>query len=175
MSSFDRRSLGFPRHQEKAARERKPVFPEGVPGLEQGVPKNLVQAPGRSRSTSRTPRLRPPPPRRHPRRSRNRNAAPRASSRPWRRRPRPTPHQAPDPNAAPEEEGSTAAAPPAPEAEDRAPAHHGTAARCAGPARAAAAATIRRTIPGADAERHLYALISVFHGIGGRVDSIIAA
>ena len=43
----------------------------------------------------------------------------------------PAPAAAPDGEAAPEEEGSTAAAPPAPKAqEDRAPANHGAAARC---------------------------------------------
>ena len=72
------------------------------------------------------------------------------------------PGAAADPDAAPVDEGGTAAAPPAPKPKkDRAQAHHrpagGSAGRpvdvaCAGPA------TIRRTVPGPDAERHFHAL-----------------
>ena len=66
-----------------------------------------------------------------------------------------------DPDAAPEEEGGTAAAPPGAAAqEDRAQAHHRAAARAGssiGRARDIDA-TIRRTVPGADAERFVHAL-----------------
>ena len=154
--------LDFLDTKKKLPGERKPVFPEGVPGLEQGVPKDCTRAPSRSRWTSRTPRQRLPP-RRPPQEPKSKRGAkgkqPAAAGR--------APDAAsslpsPDADAAPEEEGSTAAAPPPPKAEDRAPAHHRTAARCACAARAAAGATIRCTVPGADAERHLYALIWFF-------------
>src|SRR5712664_513252 len=44
MSSFDPSDLlDFVDTKKKLPGERKPVFPEGVPGLEQGVPKNLYK------------------------------------------------------------------------------------------------------------------------------------
>src|ERR1700704_2613406 len=44
MSSFDPSDLlDFLDTKKKLPGERKPVFPEGVPGLEQGVPKNLYK------------------------------------------------------------------------------------------------------------------------------------
>ena len=44
MSSFDPTDmLDFLDTKKKLAGDRKPVFPEGVPGLEQGVPKNLYR------------------------------------------------------------------------------------------------------------------------------------
>src|SRR3979409_327398 len=43
-SSFDPSDLlDFLDTKKKLPGERKPVFPEGVPGLEQGVPKNLYK------------------------------------------------------------------------------------------------------------------------------------
>ena len=162
MGNFDPTDmLDFLDTKKKLPGERKPVFPDGVPGLEQGVPKELYKGARQQQiDRSRTRRLRPPPRRR--RRSRNRRAPrnPRASRRrpPPARRPRHEPAAA-DPDAAPEEEGGTAAAPPAPQAqEDRAQAHHRAAARPAGRAigaRLRHAATIRRAVPGAAAERHL--------------------
>ena len=42
ISSFDPSDmLDFLDTKKKLAGERKPVFPDGVPGLEQGVPKSL--------------------------------------------------------------------------------------------------------------------------------------
>src|SRR6187402_3684961 len=44
MSSFDPSDLlDFLDTKKKLPGERKPVFPEGVPGLEQGVPKDLYK------------------------------------------------------------------------------------------------------------------------------------
>src|SRR4249919_262587 len=44
MSSFDPTDLlDFLDTKKKLPGERKPVFPEGVPGLEQGVPKDLYK------------------------------------------------------------------------------------------------------------------------------------
>src|ERR1700710_2527862 len=44
MSNFDPSDLlDFLDTKKKLPGERKPVFPEGVPGLEQGVPKNLYK------------------------------------------------------------------------------------------------------------------------------------
>src|ERR1700709_2480905 len=44
LSSFDPSDLlDFLDTKKKRRGERKPVFPEGVPGLEQGVPKNLYK------------------------------------------------------------------------------------------------------------------------------------
>src|ERR1700681_83514 len=44
ISSFDPMDmLDFLDTKKKLPGERKPVFPEGVPGLEQGVPKNLYK------------------------------------------------------------------------------------------------------------------------------------
>src|SRR5258707_11954709 len=44
LSSFDPSDLlDFLDTKKKLPGERKPVFPEGVPGLEQGVPKNLYK------------------------------------------------------------------------------------------------------------------------------------
>src|SRR5437763_5520501 len=45
MSSFDPSDLlDFLDTKKKLPGERKPVFPEGVPGLEQGVPKELYRS-----------------------------------------------------------------------------------------------------------------------------------
>ena len=63
MSNWDPSDLlDFLDTKKKLPGERKPVFPEGVPGLEQGVPKELYKGAARSSSTSRTPPPRPLPP-----------------------------------------------------------------------------------------------------------------
>ena len=105
--------LDFLDTKKKLPGERKPVFPDGVPGLEQGVPKELYKGSraGADRSAERR-RLRP-----------LRSAAGGAeieargeiqgqASAGRRHAPAAEPAAAAD--AAPEEEGSTAAAPPAP-------------------------------------------------------------
>src|ERR1700676_5626153 len=50
MSSFDPSDLlDFLDTKKKLPGERKPVFPEGVPGLEQGVPKHLYKGSAQER------------------------------------------------------------------------------------------------------------------------------
>ena len=94
--------LDFLDTKKKLPGDRKPVFPEGVPGLEQGVPKDLYKG---SRQQVDDPNAQ----------AAAATAGGRTEIEAWReiqgqtgRRP------AADPDAAPEEEGSTAAAPPAP-------------------------------------------------------------
>jgi len=110
MSSFDPSDLlDFLDTKKKLPGDRKPVFPDGVPGLEQGVPKELykgsrqeqidqqnAQAAGASAPSAQDPKSK----------RAAKGKQPVAAST--------APAAAPDPDAAPEEEGSTAAAPPAP-------------------------------------------------------------
>ena len=113
MSSFDPSDmLDFLDTKKKLPGERKAVFPEGVPGLEQGVPKDLYKG---SRSeqleqqnaAAAAAAAAPPPAAKGAAKSRGKQAPATASR-------APDPGAAPDPDAAPEEEGSTAAAPPPP-------------------------------------------------------------
>jgi hypothetical protein len=159
--------LAFLDTKKKLPGDRKPVFPEGVPGLEQGVPKDLYKgarqqvddpnaqaaaagssAGGRTESKrGANPRAnRPPPP-------------------PLRQRPRRRPRG----------EGGTAAAPPAPKPakivrkRTTAPPPRTNRPRLLNPA------TVR--FPGADAERYVHALISSFRSIDtpfekGRLDHL---
>ena len=159
MGNFDPTDmLDFLDTKKKLPGERKPVFPDGVPGLEQGVPKDLYRGARQQQiddPNAQAAVARAPPPQ-EPKSKGSRN--PRAS----RRRPpcaRRAARAAADPDAAPEEEGGTAAAPPAPQPK-RIVRKRTTAPPPdpAGRARAASAATIRRTVPGADAERYVYAL-----------------
>ena len=96
--------LDFLDTKKKLPGDRKPVFPEGVPGLEQGVPKDLYKG---SRQQVDDPNAQ----------AARSSAGGRTEIEAWResqgqtgRRTR----RCGDPDAAPEEEGSTAAAPPAP-------------------------------------------------------------
>src|SRR5205823_7256759 len=68
MSSFDPSDLlDFLDTKKKLPGERKPVFPEGVPGLEQGVPKDLYKGASQQQvvepnaQTAAAPPLEPPP------------------------------------------------------------------------------------------------------------------
>jgi hypothetical protein len=95
--------LDFLDTKKKLPGERKPVFPEGVPGLEQGVPKDLYKGARQDDPNAQAAAVEPPP--EEPKakkgtKSRGKQAA--------------APAAAVDPDAAPEEEGGTAAAPPAP-------------------------------------------------------------
>jgi hypothetical protein len=97
--------LDFLDTKKKLPGDRKPVFPEGVPGLEQGVPKDLykgsrqqVDDPNAQAATAAPPPAEDPKSKRGAKSKGKQAAAPAAA----------------DPDAAPEEEGSTAAAPPAP-------------------------------------------------------------
>ena len=96
--------LDFLDTKKKLPGDRKPVFPEGVPGLEQGVPKDLYRGarqqddPQRAGRRRACRRLEEPKAKRGAKSKGKQAAAPAAV----------------DPDAAPEEEGGTAAAPPAP-------------------------------------------------------------
>ena len=104
MGNFDPTDmLDFLDTKKKLPGERKPVFPEGVPGLEQGVPKDLYKGARQDDPNAQAAAVAPLP--EEPKskkgtKSRGKQAA--------------APAAAVDPDAAPEEEGSTAAAPPAP-------------------------------------------------------------
>jgi predicted small lipoprotein YifL len=115
LSSFDPSDLlDFLDTKKKLPGERKPVFPEGVPGLEQGVPKNLYkgsrqeQIDQQNAEAAAAAAAAPPP--QEPKSKRGAKAKPPATA----ARAPDAAQQAPDADAAPEEEGSTAAAPPAP-------------------------------------------------------------
>jgi hypothetical protein len=106
MGNFDPTDLlDFLDTKKKLPGERKPVFPEGVPGLEQGVPKDLYKGARQQVDDPNAQAAAVAPPPEEPKtkrgaKSRGKQAAATTS--------------AVDPDAAPEEEGSTAAAPPAP-------------------------------------------------------------
>src|SRR5256885_14501249 len=120
MSSFDPSerpdSLGT---KKKWPGERKPVFPEGVPGLEQGVPKGLYKgsaqeqidqqnAQAAAAAAAAAPPEEPKSKQLAKSKGKSKQAATATTA------PAEEPAAAPDPNAAAEAEGSTAAAPPAP-------------------------------------------------------------
>lgn len=92
-------------NKKKLAGERKPVFPEGVPGLEQGVPKSLYKGAQQQDQAAVEAAPVAPPPEAKPKRSRSHRGAVAA---------RPAAQPAPDAEPAAQEDGSTAAAPPAP-------------------------------------------------------------
>jgi hypothetical protein len=100
--------LDFLDTKKKLPGDRKPVFPEGVPGLEQGVPKDLYKG---SRQQVDDPNAQAaaaaPPPAEEPKSKRGAKSKGKQAAAPA--------AAAADPDAAaPEEEGGTAAAPPAP-------------------------------------------------------------
>jgi len=119
-SNFDPSDLlDFLDTKKKLPGERKPVFPEGVPGLDQGVPKELYKGSAQERLDQQNAQATataaaPPPEAEEPKskqaaKSRGKSKQPATAST--------APAQDPaaaDPDAAPQEEGSTAAAPPAP-------------------------------------------------------------
>jgi hypothetical protein len=115
MNGFDPTDLlDFLDTKKKLPGERKAVFPEGVPGLEQGVPKELYRGAGQQQSQDIGSA---PPPVEEPRskpvgKGKNRQPAV-AGTAPGRNAAR-EPVAAPEADVVPEEEGSTAAAPPAP-------------------------------------------------------------
>ena len=95
--------LDFLDTKKKLPGDRKPVFPEGVPGLEQGVPKDLYRG-TRQQVDDPNAQAAAPAPAEEPKSKRGTKAKGKQAAAP----------AAADPDAAPEEEGSTAAAPPAP-------------------------------------------------------------
>jgi hypothetical protein len=114
LSSFDPSDLlDFLDTKKKLPGERKPVFPEGVPGLEQGVPKNLYKGSRQEQidqQNAEAAAAAAAPPPQEPKSKRGAKAKQPAAA----ARAPDAAQQAPDADAAPEEEGSTAAAPPAP-------------------------------------------------------------
>ena len=94
--------------KKKLPGDRKPVFPAGVPGLEQGVPKELykgaAQQPLDQQNVQAVAAATPEEPNSKDPKSKGKNKQPATAST----------APAGDAAAAPEEDGSTAAAPPAP-------------------------------------------------------------
>ena len=97
--------LDFLDTKKKLPGDRKPVFPEGVPGLEQGVPKDLYKG-SRQQVDDPNAQAAAPPPAEEPKSKRGAKSKGKQAAAPA--------AAAADPDAAPEEEGGTAAAPPAP-------------------------------------------------------------
>ncbi|MCA6113394.1 hypothetical protein J6524_00410 [Bradyrhizobium sp. WSM 1738] len=103
--SFDPTDLlDFLDTKKKLPGERKPVFPEGVPGLEQGVPRDLYKGARQQVDDPNAQAAVAAPPPEEPKSKRGAKSRGKQAAAP----------AAADPDAAPEEEGSTAAAPPAP-------------------------------------------------------------
>jgi hypothetical protein len=112
LSNFDPTDmLDFLDTKKKLPGERKPVFPDGVPGLEQGVPKELYKGSRQEQidqQNAQAAAATAAPPPEEPKSKRAAKGKPPAMA-------STAPGAAPDPDAAPaEEEGGTAAAPPAP-------------------------------------------------------------
>src|SRR6478736_7492417 len=104
-SSFDPSDmLDFLDTKKKLPGDRKPVFPEGVPGLEQGVPKDLYRGARQQDDPNAQAAATAPAPAEEPKSKRGAKSKGKQAAAP----------AAADPDAAPDEEGSTAAAPPAP-------------------------------------------------------------
>ncbi len=164
--------LDFLDTKKKLPGERKPVFPDGVPGLEQGVPKELYK--GSAQEQHRPAEREPPLPLRLPR-SRNRSqakskakskrgdgehrAGASRSGRSQREQPRkraapPRPRRLPSPRK------SSASAPPRRRRISRPRSRRSRPQRATG-------TTIRRAFPGAAAERQLRALM-VFPRVDAR-------
>jgi hypothetical protein len=118
MGGFDPSDLlDFLDTKKKLPGERKPVFPDGVPGLEQGVPKDLYKSSRQQQldeqNAQATAAAAPTPPAPEPE-PKSKGAKSKGKPAPAVTSAAPAEQPAADPNAAPEEEGSTAAAPPAP-------------------------------------------------------------
>ena len=96
--------LDFLDTKKKLPGDRKPVFPEGVPGLEQGVPKELYKG-SRQQVDDPNAQAAAPLPAEEPKSKRGAKSKGKQAA---------APAAAADPDAAPEEEGGTTAAPPAP-------------------------------------------------------------
>ena len=108
LSGFDPSDLlDFLDTKKKLPGERKPVFPEGVPGMQTGVPKELY----RGASAEPAPEAAPPPVA-EPKAKRGTKS--RSKDRAASRAPAPVVDPVADPDAAPAEENSAPAAPPAP-------------------------------------------------------------
>jgi hypothetical protein len=103
--SFDPSDLlDFLDTKKKLPGDRKAVFPEGVPGLEQGVPKDLYRGARQQDDPNAQAAAAAASPAEEPKSKRGAKSKGKQAAAP----------AAVDPDAAPDEEGSTAAAPPAP-------------------------------------------------------------
>jgi hypothetical protein len=112
MSNWDPMDmLDFLDTKKKLPGDRKPVFPEGVPGLQQGVPKELYKGNVEQQQQQDAAAAASPPPPAEESKSATRGAKSKAKGKPM--AVSAAPAQDPD-AAAPEEEGGTAAVPPAP-------------------------------------------------------------
>jgi hypothetical protein len=115
MSNWDPMDmLDFLDTKKKLPGDRKPVFPEGVPGLQQGVPKELYKGNAEQQQQQQQDAAAvaaPPPPAEEPKPAK-RGAKSNAKGKPM--AVSAAPAQDPDAAAASEEEGGTAAVPPAP-------------------------------------------------------------
>ena len=115
LSSWDPTDLlDFLDTKKKLPGDRKPVFPEGVPGLEQGVPKELYKGSAQEQLDQQNAAAAAAPAPEEPQqkqvaKSRGKKGKPAATAN---TAGAPQPAAAADPNAAPEEENTTAAAPP---------------------------------------------------------------
>jgi predicted small lipoprotein YifL len=104
MGNFDPSDLlDFLDTKKKLPGERKPVFPDGVPGLEQGVPKDLYKGSRQQIDDPNAQAAAAPPPEEPKAKRGAKSKGKQASTAP-----------VAEPDAAAEEDGSTAAAPPAP-------------------------------------------------------------
>jgi hypothetical protein len=94
--------------KKKLPGERKPVFPQGVPGLEQGVPKDLYKGAAQQQDVPAVAAVQSveEPNQKNAAKSKGRSKQTASTV--------PATAAAPDAEAAPDEEGSTAVAPPAP-------------------------------------------------------------
>ena len=118
LSSWDPTDLlDFLDTKKKLPGERKPVFPDGVPGLEQGVPKDLYKGSAQEQldqqnaAAAAAPAAPSPEEPKQAAKSRGKKGKPAATASTAAAA---EPEAAPDPNAAAEGENTTAAAPPAP-------------------------------------------------------------
>src|SRR5437764_1827622 len=107
MANFDPSDmLDFLDTKKKLPGDRKPVFPEGVPGLEQGVPKDLYKGARQQQLDEQNAQAAaataaPPPEPKSKSASKSKSKGKQAAA---------PPAEAANPDAAPDEEGSTAAA-----------------------------------------------------------------
>ena len=151
MGNFDPSDmLDFLDTKKKLPGDRKPVFPEGVPGLEQGVPKDLYKGSRQQVDDPNAQAAAAVPPPEEPKSKRGAKAKGKQAAAPGRCGPRRRTrgrgqHRR---RAAGAQAG-----------QDRAQAHHRAAARSIGGA-CTIPATIR--VPGANAERYFHTLISSF-------------
>jgi hypothetical protein len=104
--------LDFLDTKKKLPGERKPVFPDGVPGLEQGVPKELYKGSAQEQLDQQNAQAAAATATPLPEEPKSKRAAKSKAKQPATASADPA--AAPEADAAPEEDGSTAAAPPAP-------------------------------------------------------------